>query len=80
MAPTLTAGQEVVAIRKWRPVRPGDIVLVGDPREPSRTIVKRCVMRRGRLLDLRGDNAEASTDSRSFGLVPARAVHYIVMT
>jgi hypothetical protein len=31
-------------------------------------------------LDLRGDNATASTDSRDFGLVRARDVAYIVFS
>jgi hypothetical protein len=31
------------------------------------------------LLDLRGDNAAASTDSRDFGLVPSSDAIYIVI-
>ncbi len=46
---------------------------------PRRWLLKRCVKRVGTLLDLRGDNAEASTDSRDFGLVPSRDVAYIVL-
>ncbi len=43
-------------------------------------ILKRCVARDGRNLDLRGDNAGASTDSREFGLVSGRDVRWIVVT
>jgi hypothetical protein len=43
-------------------------------------LLKRCVGRVGRRLDLRGDNAAASTDSRDFGLVDTRDVAYIVLS
>jgi hypothetical protein len=41
--------------------------------------VKRCVAKVGSQLDLRGDNAAASTDSREFGLVANSAIVYLVM-
>ena len=47
---------------------------------PSRWLLKRCVGRVGRRVDLRGDNVAASTDSRDFGLVDARDVAYIVLS
>jgi signal peptidase I len=80
MAPTYLPGERLTALRRWRPVRQGDVVVVHDPRNPSRWLLKRCVERVGSLLDLRGDNAEASTDSRDFGLVPSRDVAYIVLS
>jgi hypothetical protein len=43
-------------------------------------LLKRCVGRVGRRLDLRGDNVAASTDSRDFGLVDTRDVTYIVLS
>jgi len=33
----------------------------------------------GKKLDLRGDNADASTDSRDFGPVPPRRAVYLVI-
>ena len=78
MAPTYLPGERLTAFRRWRPVHEGDVVVVRDPRNPSRWLLKRCVERVGSLLDLRGDNAKASTDSRDFGLVPSRDVVYIV--
>ena len=79
MAPTYLPGERLTAFRRWRRVHEGDVVVVRDPRNPSRWLLKRCVQRVGSLLDLRGDNAQASTDSRDFGLVPIHNVIYIVL-
>jgi len=79
MAPTYLPGERLTAFRRWRRVHEGDVVVVRDPRNPSRWLLKRCVERVGSLLDLRGDNAQASTDSRDFGLVPIHNVIYIVL-
>ena len=79
MAPTYLPGERLTAFRRWRRIHEGDVVVVRDPRNPSRWLLKRCVERVGSLLDLRGDNAQASTDSRDFGLVPIRDVIYIVL-
>lgn len=79
MEPTYLPGERVTAIRPWRPVRVGDVVVVRDPRDPSRWLLKRCVARSGSRLELRGDNASASTDSRDFGPVARREVAYIVV-
>jgi nickel-type superoxide dismutase maturation protease len=51
-------------------IRPGAVVAVEDPRSPGRLMVKRvhAVDRSG--VDVRGDNVQASTDSRQFGPVP----------
>jgi nickel-type superoxide dismutase maturation protease len=79
MAPTYLPGERLTAGRHWRRVRQGDVVVVRDPRDSGRWLLKRCVGRTGSRLDLRGDNPEASTDSRDFGPVPARAVTWIVI-
>jgi hypothetical protein len=79
MSPTYVPGERLTALRRWRPIRPGDVVVVRDPRDSSRWLLKRCVAKIGSQLDLRGDNAAASTDSREFGLVASRAVVYIVI-
>ena len=80
MAPTYLPGERLTAFRRLRRVQEGDVVVVRDPRNRSRWLLKRCVERVGLLLDLRGDNAQASTDSRDFGLVPMRDAIYIVTT
>ena len=79
MAPTYLPGERLTALRRWRRVRVGDVVVVRDPRDAERWLLKRCVARVGAALDLRGDNAEASADSRVFGLVPRGEVAYIVL-
>jgi hypothetical protein len=80
MLPTYPPGEQLTALRRWRRVRSGDVVVVRDPRDAERWLLKRCVGRMGAMLDLRGDNAEASTDSRVFGLVASRDVAYIVLS
>jgi type IV secretory pathway protease TraF len=79
MMPTYRPGERLTALRRWRPVRVGDVVVVRDPRESSRWLLKRCVAKSGSMLDLRGDNAAGSTDSRDFGLVSSSDVAYVVV-
>lgn len=79
MEPTYLPGERLTALRKWRRVRIGDVVVVRDPRNHRRWLLKRCVGIYRRRLDLRGDNPGGSTDSRDFGMVPPRAVSYIVI-
>jgi len=79
MAPTFLPGDRLVVLtrpfapRSW-PV--GTVVAVVDPRDPSRTLVKRvaAVDRTTGRLDVRGDDPGASTDSRAFGPVPSSSV------
>ncbi len=79
MAPTYLPGERLTALRRWRRVRVGDVVVVRDPRDSNRWLLKRCVGLVSKKLDLRGDNADASTDSRDFGPVPARRAVYLVI-
>ncbi len=73
MVPVLVAGDRLVVVRlpgvpqPWP--QPGALVAVRDPREPGRVLVKRVasVDRRAGALEVRGDAADASTDSRNFG-------------
>lgn len=69
MAPTLAHGTLVFTVRPLnRLIRDGSVVTLADPREPSRLLIKRVAARLDDLVDLRGDNPDASTDSRTFGL------------
>ena len=73
MRPALEPGDRLLVLRA-APVRPGDLVALVDPRLPSRTMVKRVSARSPAGVTVLGDNAAASTDSRTFGPVPASNV------
>ncbi len=49
----------------------GDLVALRDPREPERLLIKRIDETHGNSFEVSGDNVDASTDSRTFGPVPA---------
>jgi nickel-type superoxide dismutase maturation protease len=83
MSPELVPGDRLL-VRRLRPhicpartrtrrrsvaVKPGDIVVAKDPRDPSRVLVKRVARLQGREVWLAGDNPGKSTDSRDFGPV-----------
>jgi nickel-type superoxide dismutase maturation protease len=71
MRPALEPGDRLLVLRGG-PVRVGQVVAVGDPREPARTMLKRVAARGPAGITVLGDNAAASTDSRSLGpLAPA---------
>ena len=72
MRPALIPGDRVLVLRTGR-YRPGHVVALADPRT-GRTIIKRVVATDGGEVVVRGDNAAASTDSRTFGPVPRAAV------
>ena len=78
MAPTYRAGERLTALRRWRRVRVGDVVVAADPRD-GRWLLKRCAEVDGRMVELRGDNPDASTDSRHFGPVRRRSVTYLIV-
>lgn len=73
MQPTLVPGDRLLLLRTRR-VRAGDLVVLPDPREPRRMVVKRVVVTSAGGVTVRGDNAVASTDSRQFGMVPRASV------
>ncbi len=69
MRPALEPGDRLLVVRRRR-YRPGDVVALADPRD-GRLLVKRVAsVTADGLLDVRGDDPGASTDSRTFGLVP----------
>jgi nickel-type superoxide dismutase maturation protease len=84
MAPTLLPGEWlIVEARTYarRAPRAGEIVLVADPREPARELIKRVatVDELSGTLFLRGDAPDASTDSRTFGALPVADVRWRVI-
>ena len=78
MLPTYRPGDWLLADRnafRERAPRPGEVVIATDPRDPTRTIVKRVLaVTEDGAIDLRGDNPEHSTDSRDYGPIPAASV------
>ncbi|MDQ6839929.1 MAG: S26 family signal peptidase [Actinomycetota bacterium] len=68
MAPTFEEGNHLVVWR-WARWGEGSIVALPDPRSPQRMLVKRVHRLGPGGVDVRGDNTESSTDSRTFGLV-----------
>lgn len=74
MCPTLRPGDRLVLLPGWVArlgggMRPGDLVAVPDPRQPSRVMVKRVASIADGTVRVLGDNPAASTDSRHFGPV-----------
>jgi signal peptidase I len=72
MTPTLQPGDRLL-VETWtyqrRPPKVGEVVLVPDPRTPSRELIKRVAAVDDGRVALRGDAAK-STDSRRFGTIP----------
>ncbi len=73
MLPALLPGDRLLVIPVRR-IRPGDVVALPDPRQPDRLLVKRAAAVDKDLgtVTVLGDNATASTDSRTFGPVGRR--------
>jgi nickel-type superoxide dismutase maturation protease len=74
MEPALREGDWVLVVPPRRAPRPGDVVLVRDPRERSRLLLKRVSEVTAAGVRVVGDRSEHSTDSRTFGAVPLSLV------
>lgn len=73
MEPTFADGDRLLVWRTDR-LSPGQVAVVRDPREPTRLWVKRVHDVADDGLDVRGDDPDRSTDSRTVGLIPRRLV------
>ena len=76
MEPTLRHGQEVLVTKfksRMSP-KPGQLLLVRHPMRTDITMIKRCIEVLEDRVSVRGDNPNASTDSRDFGPVPAELI------
>jgi len=78
MIPTYAPGEHVWAVRRWGRLRAQMVVVVALPGDQNREIMKRVESLAGHEAWLVGDNSQASTDSRSFGSVPTRAITWVV--
>jgi nickel-type superoxide dismutase maturation protease len=80
MEPTLWAGDRLLTVPA-RPasVRPGRVVVVADPADEGHLVVKRVVSAEAGRVVVLGDQPAASTDSRTWGPLPRRAVRRIVV-
>ena len=79
MSPTFHPGDRLLLVRRLRRLHPGDLVALDDPRGTGLRLVKRVVAVCGDEVEVVGDNAASSTDSRSFGTVPHGAVRHLVV-
>ena len=73
MAPAFLPGDRILYGPAFS-LRAGDVIVLADPRQSDRLIVKRVHQIPGDLVDVRGDNEFASTDGRHFGPVPLSLV------
>jgi nickel-type superoxide dismutase maturation protease len=79
MRPTLEPGDRLLVDRgvyALRPPRAGEIVVLVDPEEPTRWLVKRVadVDPATGAVEVRGDASEVARDSRRFGRVDRNAI------
>jgi len=74
MEPSLRSGDRLLVVRAAP--RVGDVVLAADPRAEHRELVKRVTGIDADGVWLAGDNAEHSTDARTFGAVDPAAVRW----
>lgn len=74
MEPALREGDWLVVVPPRRTPRGGDIVLVRDPRERTRLLLKRVAEVAPDGVVVLGDQGDHSTDSRHFGTIPLRDV------
>jgi nickel-type superoxide dismutase maturation protease len=70
MEPSLREGDWIVVARLGQRPRIGEVVLVRDPREPERLMLKRVATVADGTCTVLGDRPEESTDSRTFGPIP----------
>lgn len=76
MLPTLRPGDRLVVVRGRRRPRVGEVVLALDPRDAGRELVKRVAAVGAEGVTLHGDSPAFSTDGRTFGPLPVRAVRW----
>lgn len=80
MLPALWPGDLLVTVpAAWWRLRPGLVVVVADPADAGHRVVKRLTRVGPDGVEVRGDNPAASTDSRTWGVLPDRAVRRVAL-
>lgn len=80
MEPTLWAGDRLLTVpARSASIRPGRVVVVADPADPTHLVVKRVSRADGGQVEVLGDDPAASTDSRTWGPLRPDAVRRIVV-
>ncbi|MFP4636400.1 MAG: nickel-type superoxide dismutase maturation protease [Nitriliruptoraceae bacterium] len=80
MEPSLRAGDVLLTVpASRRMLRPGRVVVVADPTQPGHLVVKRVRRVRPSGIEVLGDLAERSTDSRQWGPLPPGAIRRVVL-
>ena len=77
MTPSVAPGERVFVLRAaywFGPPKAGDVVVLRDPRKPERLLMKRIEKAHANSFEVSGDNEDGSTDSRTFGPVPAELI------
>lgn len=70
MEPALREGDRLFVLPPRRQPRIGEVVVVRDPRDTTRLLLKRVAAVRDGQVTVMGDRRDHSTDSRYFGDVP----------
>lgn len=79
MAPALLPGDRLLVARRRHSPRIGEVVIVADPGGGHVELIKRVTAVGPEGVTLLGDNRSRSTDARSFGPLPRRAVSWRVV-
>lgn len=77
MVPDISPGQVIVAVRPYRKLRVGDVVVL---RHDNTEKIKRIAAIDAYGIHVRGDNAAFSTDSRHFGPIQRQDILALVIT
>jgi nickel-type superoxide dismutase maturation protease len=80
MEPALWPGDRLLTLPAWLVgVRPGAVVVVRDPADRAHPVIKRVHAIVDGRVDVRGDAAARSTDSRQWGPLPRSSVRRVAI-
>lgn len=79
MEPSIHNGELLLARRSTRELVPGQVVVLTNPVRPHLIEIKRLIRKSDGGWWVEGDNADLSTDSRSYGSVDPTAIRGVVL-